>query len=325
MSHARLATLLLLPLAGVACSNAGEDLGIGLPGARAMSAQVFYDRDFSGTATQADTAFAGLRVFALVAGTQDTAGSATTDANGLVDFSNLTPGQYTIAVDSLQVLGDTMVTTLTPARVTIANTGAAPFISARVGFPVLTVTGARTGTPGRKVVVAATVVAGSQSFSDTTVHVRDGGAAIRLTQATVTFGGLVLPGDGVRVLGRIGSRGGQPVLDTAQIVLVFPGAAPVPDTLTSDEAARALAGIRDADLVRVTAGEITTTSPQGADLQVTIDDGSGPLDVLVGAALVGPSGPFVPGDSLNVAGVLVPGGGGRWRLRPRATQDIIIF
>jgi len=325
MSRVRLASLTLLSLAGVACGNAGEGLGIGLPANGALSTQIFYDRDFSGTPSPADTAFAGLQVFALVAGTQDTVGTATTNANGVANFTNLPPGQYTIAVDSAQVLGDTMITTLIPARVSITSRGTAPFISVRVGYPVLTVPEARAGAVGRKVVVSATVLAGVQSFSDTTAHVRGVGAALRLTQATVVVGGQVVPGDLVRVLGRIRTRNGQPVLDSVQIVLVNIGPKPAPDTLTSAEAAQALLGARDADLVRVTAGEITDTLTQGADLRVTIDDGTGPLEVLIDPALSLPSGMFLVGDSLNVAGVLVPGGGGSWQLKPRTSQDIVIF
>lgn len=325
MSRARLATLTLLWLAGLSCSNDGADLGIALPGGGGISAQIYYDRDFSGNPTAADTAFAGLPVFLLVAGTQDTVGTDTTDANGAVNFSNLTSGPFTVSVDSALVLGDSMVTTLTPARATVTSGAAAPFISIRVGYPVLTIQEARSGAAGRKVVVAATVLAGSQSFSDTTVHVRDTGGALRLTQIVVTIGGTVLPGDQVRLLGRIASRTGQPVLDSARIALVGLGPAPVADTLTSAEAANALVGTRDADLVRVIAGAVTDTLTVGADFRVTIDDGSGPLEVLIDSALQLGAGPFVPGDSLNVAGVLVPLGGGNWQLKPRAQLDITVF
>lgn len=326
MSSSRSVALALLVVAGLACDNAGADLGFGLPSGRSLSAQIYFDSDFSGTATAADTTIAGIRVFLLVGGTRDTVDSATTDATGLVGFTNLTPGPYTISVDSAQALGDTLLTTLTPAAVTITSSGPTPFISARLGYPELTVAGVRGATAGRKVVIAATVLAGGQTFSDTSAFVRDTSGALRLTSAAVTVGGSVIPGDLVRVLGRVGSRNGQPVLDSARIALFFPGFAnPAADTLTSNEAAGALAGARDADLVRVTAGEITDTSTQGLDFRVTIDDSSGPLEVLLDARLQVPTAPFVLGDSLNVAGVLVPLGAGTWQLRPRSQQDITIF
>lgn len=325
MSRARLTTLTLSLLAGLGCSNAGDNLGFGPPSRGAMSAQVYYDLDFDGGPSGPDTTIAGLAVYLLVAGTQDTVATDSTDANGVVDFANLLPGQYSIAVDSLQVLGDTMVTVLTPNRVTLTNRGAAQFISARVGYPILTIAEARTAAAGRKVVVSGTALAGPQAFSDTTAYLRASGSAIRLTRAAVTFGGSVLPGDLVRVLGLTASRTGQPVLDSARMVLLFPGALPAEDTLTSAEAANALVGARDADLVRVVAGEVVDTLGQGADFRVTLDDGSGPLEVLLDAALQLGPGPVVPGDSLNVAGVLVPLGGGNWQLKPRAQLDITVF
>ncbi len=325
MFRLRLATATVVLLAGLGCSNAGEDLGFGLPSGGAMSAQVYYDRDFSGGASAGDTAFAGLPVFLLVAGTHDTVATDTTDANGVVNYSNLSPAQYSIAVDSAKVLGDSMVTTLTPSRVTISSRGQPQFISARAGYPVLTITQVRAGLAGRKVVVAATVLAGRQSFSDTTAHLRDAGSALRLTSVAVTVGGTVVPGDLIRTLGLIASRNGQPVLDSARIVLVFPSGPPSADTLTSAEAATAVGGARDADLVRVVQAAVTDTLTVGADFRATVDDGSGPLDLLIDAALQLGSAPLVPGDSVNASGVLVPQGGGVWQLKPRGGQDISVF
>jgi hypothetical protein len=326
MSSLRPAALALVTFGALACDNAGSDLGVGLPAGRALSAQIYFDSDFSGTATAADTTIAGIRVYLMVGGTQVVLDSTTTDATGLVGFTNLEPGPYTISVDSAQALGDSLLTTLTPAVVTVTNTGPTPFISARLGYPELTVSGARGAAAGRRVVVAATVLAGGQLFGDSSAFVRDSTGAIRLPGSVVSAGGSVIPGDLVRVLGRVGSRGGQPVLEAARIALFFPGFAnPAPDTLTSAEAANALAGARDADLARVLAGEITDTITQGADFLVTIDDGSGPLGVLIDGLLRLPTVAFVPGDSLNVLGVLAPLGGGTWQLRPRAQQDLTVF
>lgn len=326
MSRLRLAAIPAVLLAGLACGNAGENLGLSLPGNGSMSAQVYYDRDFSGGPSPADTAFAGLTVFLLVAGTQDTVATDTTDANGAVSFSGLQPAQYSIAVDSLQVLGDSMVTTLTPSRVALSSRGQPQFISARAGYPILTVAQARAGTAGRKVVVAATILAGRQSFSDTTAHVRDaGGGALRLTRTTVTTGGSLVPGDVVRALGLIGSRNGQPVLDSAVIALAFTGPQPSADTLASAEAATAAGGSRDADLVRVVQAAVTDTLTVGADFRATVDDGSGPLEMLIDVRLqLGPM-PLAPGDSVDAVGVLVPVGGGAWQLKPRVGQDITVF
>ncbi len=310
----------------VACGNAGDGLGIKLPAGPNVVAQVFYDRNFDNGPSAGDTAFAGIKIYLLVAGTRDTVDSAITDVAGAVAFTSPPVGPYTIAVDSVAALGDSMVISLNPATVTVAANGPTALIVGRLGYPVVSIGAARASTPGRRVVIRGEVLAGRQTFSDTTAYVRDSSGAIRLTAATVLVGGFTNPGDSVRVLGTVGQRTGQPVLDAARMALVQPSAAfPGYDTLTTSLADNALGGSKDADLAFVGGTAIIDTLTVGADFRVTVDDGSGPLEVLFDSLLQVNTAQFIPGDSVRATGVLVPTGGGHWELRPRQKQDATVF
>jgi hypothetical protein len=189
----------LLGATAIACSNAGDGLGIKLPAGPNVVAQVFYDRNFDNGPSAGDTAFAGIKIYLLVAGTRDTVDSATTVAAGAVSFASPAVGPYIIAVDSAAALGDSMVMTLTPATVTVVANGPTALIVGRLGYPVVSIGAARSSAAGRRVVIRGEVLAGRQTFSDTTAYVRDTSGAIRLTGAAVLVGGFTNPGDTVRV------------------------------------------------------------------------------------------------------------------------------
>lgn len=309
------------------CGNAGDEFGINLPPAPGIAAQLFVDRDFNEVFSQRDTILAGVRVFLLVAGGQgDTIAVDTTDVNGQVAYINLAPGPYTLSVDSVGSLGDSLFTFLTPASVQVVLSGPVPLFAIRLGFPTDDVPGVRGSAVGRRVVTSGIVLSGPQFFSDTSAFLRDDGGAIRLTSATVLIGNFVTPGDSVRVLGTVAVRNGQPVLDAAEIVLLIPGInAAIVDTITTAAAATAQGGALDADLVRIQAAGVTDSASVGGDYTITVDDGSGPVIVVVDSVLALNPTAVVPGDSLRVNGVLVPTGTGSWVLKPRITSDLTVF
>jgi hypothetical protein len=313
-------------LSALACGNAGEELGFGLPGNGALQAQFFVDRDWNGVFNVGDTTITGLQVHLVSANALDTVATGVTNANGAVVFPGLLPGPYTVRIDSAQVLGDSFVVTMVPARATVGNGGTAPTILVRLGFPQVTAAAARTSPAGRRVIVLTELLAGPGTFKDTTAHVRDTTAALRLTRVTLQGGGPLLPGYIVRVLGRVASRAGQPVLDSTQMVLLaLSTAPPAPDTVTTAEAATAKGGTLDANLVRVANAEVLSSVGQGGDVVVTLDDGSGPLEMRIDSLLQATPGFFTPGDSITALGVLVSKGAGGWEFRLRSAQDLTIF
>jgi hypothetical protein len=320
------------PMAGLlalvsGCNNAGEDLGIALPAKRDASALVVYDRNFDGLATLGqDTTRAGITVRLLYAGTNQVEDAQVTDAAGVVNFFKVSIGSYTIRVDSVPALGDSMVTVLSPATIQVYNSGNPPGILALLTYRVVPTTGVRSAPVGRRLVTTGVMLSTPPLFSDTTAFLRDTAGAIRLTAPAIAGAPFVIPGDSVRVLGTVRVRDGQRVLDSARISLVTPtGVFPGADTLTSAAAASAAGGTRDADLVFVGATAVLAAVPDGAGFLVSLDDGSGPVEMALDSTLGFLASPALPGDSVDVTGVLVPTGLGTWRIRPRIAGDFLVY
>jgi hypothetical protein len=309
-----------------ACDNAGSDLGISLPANRDASAQVVYDRNFDGLPNPGDTTKAGITVRLLYSGTTTVRDAQVTDAFGAVNFFKIPIGSYTIRVDSLAALGDSMVTVLSPANIQVYNSGPPPLITALLTYRNVATAAVRTAPLGRRLVVTGVMLSTPPLFSDTTAFLRDSTGALRLTAPTIVGTTFLIPGDSVRVLGTASVRDGQRVLDSARVALVVrTGVFPDADTLTSAEAASAGGGTRDADLVFVGATQVLASIPNGAGFLVSLDDGSGPVEMALDSTLGFLGSPVVPGDSVDVTGVLVPTGNGTWRIRPRVVGDFAVY
>jgi hypothetical protein len=291
-----------------------------------FQATVLYDRDQNGAPSNADSALAGIPVYLKIPGGPDTLGVDTTDAQGRVAFLNIPNGPYAVEVDA-GVLGDSLATQLSPQAVQVVSTGQPGSMIALLRFPSQTVASARALSIGSRVLVTGEVLAGPQSARDTSGAFRDSTSAVRLTGVRVLIGSVSLPGDTARVLATVGVRNGQKVLDLAAISLVSAnGPPPVGDTLTTAAAATAVTGTRDADLISLVGAEILGTAAANGDLTVTLDDGSGPLEMVVDSILQIAPGIFIVGDSLSGQGILVPKtGGASWQFRPRFRQDFTIF
>jgi len=310
-----------------ACDNAGADLGIALPSDRGASALVVYDRNFDGFATAPqDTTKAGITVRLLYAGTSQVEDVQVTDAAGVVNFFKIPIGSYTIQVDSVPALGDSMVSLLSPATMQVYNSGNPPGILALLTYRKATTDEVRAAPLGRRLVISGVMLSTPPLFSDTTAFLRDTAGAIRLAAPVILGAPSLLPGDSVRVLGTVRVRDGQRVLDSARIAFIFPtGVFPGADTLTSAQAASAAGGIRDADLVFVRATAVLAAVPNGAGFLVSLDDGSGPVEMALDSTLGFLGSPAVPGDFVDVTGVLVPTGLGTWRIRPRIPADFLVY
>ena len=145
----------------------------------------------------------------------------------------------------------------------------------------------------------------------------------------------LLPGDGVRILGRAAQEAGQPILREGEPFLLTQQAVlPQPLELNTATAATADGGLRDAALVRIRDADIVDTAtvigPFGRDLRMTVDDGSGPLDMIL-LELGGFNLGQVHPDSFSIragVGLLVPsqaaGGLVSWQLIPRSSLDLTV-
>lgn len=312
-------------LAITACVNEGSDLGFGPEATSNIAVVVYLDRDGSRTPTALDTVYRGARVGLFIRNSVDTFRTGTTDAAGVVRFTALPLGEYRLAVvpgsigDSIEVQKvDTNEVRLTAGIDTLG-------VLARLGYPEVSIREARNLPAGRRVFIRGIILAGVQSFSDTTSHVSDSSGQVRLTRVSLR-GGLTenAPGDSVSVLGITSSRAGQPTLDQSIIARFATRPAPIPLPVSTGTAATASNGALDAALVQITGAIISDTATIAPDFRVVVSDGTGSLSMILDARHNFPRNVFAPGRSLNARGVLVPDGVGGWVFKPRGLGDVTL-
>jgi hypothetical protein len=307
------------------CSNAGGDLGFEPLGNGTVAAFIYLDRNGDLTPSGgADTAFAGVRLGLVVAGTTDTAFSATTDALGNVVFSNVPFGNYRFVVDTATVDDSMQIQAIDSVNVRLSGNVRQQLVTIRLGYPLLTVAEARAATTGLKVFIEGMILSGIGIFGDTTAHIIDNGVAIRLTSA-INGGPAAQPADSARVSGTVSIRAGQPVLEDAVVIVYRLGfTTPAFTQLTTMLAANADTTAQDAALVGITAADVIDTATVGADFHVGVDDGSGRVVMVLDGDLTFPLAQIDLGDAVTARGILVPTGSGTWVLKPRGQADVTI-
>jgi hypothetical protein len=325
MKPSGLAVLAALIGLGAACSNAGSDLGPLPASFRSIPIAVFLDRDGSNSLTAGDTVYGGARVSLRPHKGGGILQTVSSSPNGDAEFKNVPLGQYSVTVDSAS-LGDTLaVGRVDPGSLLIRDQDNVPQITIRLTYPEVSIRNARTAPLGRRLLLRGLILAGVQSFRDTTSHISDTSSQIRLTRVALR-GGITgnNPGDSVTVLGTVSTRAGQPTLDQAIISLLGTRPSPIPVSLLTSVAAGASGGVLDAGLVQLTA-IITDTLTVAPDFHVTGNDGSGPIIIVLDPIGGFFRGAFLPGKTMSIRGVLVPDGAGQWRLKPRSPADAIVF
>jgi len=307
-----------------ACQNSGSSLGFDLSRTAAINVLLYLDRDGSRTPTSLDTSFAKARVALLYRGTTDTVRAVQSSAIGIARFDAVPVGQYRVTVVPSSIGDSIVVAAIDSADVTVSAQDTAQSVLVRLSYPEVTIRQARALPLGKRAFIRGVVLAGVQSFRDTTSHVSDSSGQIRLTRVALK-GGLTgnNPGDSVSVLGVASSRAGQPTLDQSLLTRIGSRPSPIPFSLSSATAATASGGLLDAALVQVIGVTISDTVAVSPDFQVTASDGSGPVKIILDANLPFPRTIFRPGRSMNVKGVLVPDGLGGWTLKPRDGSDVV--
>lgn len=317
-----LLSALVLP---AACNNAGDDVTFGPFPTGQIGVLVFLDRDGNSVASPADTVFAGARVALLSQRSNDTLATRLTDATGFALFDTLPIGEYRVAIDTLSIGDSIQVAAVDSSNVQLVNGGPAIGVVARLAFPEVSLKAVRSLASGKRVFVRGIILAGVQSFSDTTSHLADTSGTLRLTEVSLA-GGLAgnNPGDSVVVLGRTGVRATQPVLTQSRVIRLATRPAPIPSPVSTATAASANNGLLDAALIQITSALISDTVTVAPNFHVTVSDGTGNLIVVLDANIPFLRTAFAPGRFMNTRGVLVPDGAGQWRLKPRVGQDVIL-
>jgi hypothetical protein len=156
------------------------------------------------------------------------------------------------------------------------------------------------------------------------MHVQDTSVAIRTTRVRATA---AQQGDSVRVRGTTGARAGQRTLDDITTFVLRPSFLPPATTVTSLQAASASSGLLDAQQLQVLLATVTDTATVGNDFRLTVNDGSGALEVLLHGTAVPPVPPglYVPGNRFDIVGLAIPKTStpGVWQLVPRSPADLV--
>jgi uncharacterized repeat protein (TIGR01451 family) len=314
--------LLAAAAVALACSGADDVTRVDIDATGAVAGLLFLDVGGDGEIGPGDTPTPGLQVL-LGPGGSGTLRQATTDSLGSFLFENVPVGTYTLSVSAAS-LGDTLeVGAGTSVTVVQGETA-----TAEVGltFPILEVEQIAGFPVGRRVVTSGIALNSRLSFGDGRVHIRGATDALRAVGvARLTLS----PGDSVRLIGRTAVDGGRAVLeDVSASVLAGLVTIPSPVEVTTATAATAQGGALDAELVRIEDARVLDTLTVGGDVIATVDDGSGPVEVLLQAFQPYPPGLLRPDPVFRVAsltGLLVPfegTGGPAWRLVPRGLTDI---
>ena len=303
------------------CDNAGEDRLLGIEATGVVAGVVYFDGNATRQLEDDEERLAGIRVGLVIAGTRDTLASATSDDEGVFTLSDVLVGNYRVVVDSTTV-GDSALV----ARVDTADLSVRPGdtleVDIAISFPLLTVAEVLALPLGEKVFVDGIALNGWETFGDSTIHVADTSGTLRAVRAGP---GPIFSGDSVRLRGAIVTRNGRVALDLdrATPMVLAIAELPAPDTVTTAVAATAGDGGLDAGFVRIDSARVTDTTTVGDDLVVTVDDGSGALEVVLDGDIAFAPEPFlVPGADLRASGLLVPAGSGVWQVKLRADADV---
>jgi hypothetical protein len=331
--RSRLLALAAAALAA-ACANAGEDRLLSIRATGIVMGEVYFDLNGNDTRDPSDSGIVGVRIVLLVRGTSDTAATATTTTGGSYRMDGIPVGSYNVTL-ATGFLADTAVLVTSPVSdVTVQPNDSVTFVVG-VTYPRVSVAEALTWTLNRRVFVEGLAVNRRVfTYSDTTVSLVSNARYIRLGK--IFFVSALdgpAEGESLRVRGTTSmSRLGQRSLE--EVTAVFGGGIkflPAAFSLTTQEAATADLGQKDAALAQVSGAGVSDTATVAGDFRLTVDDGSGPLEVLLDRAALPPflpaqgPVPYVPGDTLDIVGILAPTGTGTgvWRLKPRKTDDIV--
>jgi hypothetical protein len=204
--------------------------------------------------------------------------SATTNNLGTFVIQNLPVGDYAVSVDNATVPDSLRVIKIDSARVRVAANDT-PTVVVTFSFPTMTARAIRQQLAGKRVFIEGTTLNSWATYGDSTLHIADTSGVLRVTRVAPAN---VTSGVRVRVLGTTDARDGQNTLTDASVFVIASAPVPAPTVTTTNIAARADAGKLDAALVQVNGAAIlgaqTTLS---GDFLLTVNDGSGTLEVLI--------------------------------------------
>ena len=327
MSTTRRLAVTAALLAAAACSNAGETKLLSVSATGVVKGLVYFDLDGNSAPTTGDDSVKGMRVSLLTKSSGDTVATAVSLTSGQFRMANVPVGTYRVVVDTTLLADTAVIAKIDSTEVTVVPGDSNQFFVG-AGYPHVSVRAARTTvTLGHKVFLEGIVLNAPGNFRDTTMHIQDTSAAIRTTRVLATQ---AQPSDSVRVRGKVSTRSGQRTLDNITTFVLRASFLPPVATVTSAKAVTAAGGTRDAQQLQVLLATITDTLSTGGDFLLTVNDGTGALEVLLDGTADPQFRPpllpglFVPGNKFDIIGLAVPSStAGIWRLKPRNAAELI--
>lgn len=313
--------LLLALAAGCAESDASYVHQVSETGI--LDGQVFVDLARTGSRSGEDPGVRNLRIAFVQVGTSDTVVVATSDTSGVFGVRDVPVGRFR-AIPDPSVLGDSLeITLIDPSDAQVRplrNTEVAVALS----FHIRSIAEILEGPEGFRLFARGEALNAIGSLPGNALHLRQGGRAIRITDATSTT---YAPGDTLLVLGRTLRAAGRMTMTQGTGRRVREVAAtPAPVALTTARAATADGGATGADFVLVTGAEVLDVRTSFGELILTVNDGSGPLVVrFPGGFLFDLRVTEIEvGEVLDIQGILLRASQGpSWELRPRVAFDIM--
>ncbi len=285
----------------------------------------YFDADGSESETQPDEPYEDLWVKLVTLG-GGTVARADTDSLGRFLMPQIPVGAYRVVLDEALAPDSVLVFGVDEPTPFVVAGGDTAQVVLRVAFGTVPLAEVRASPPGRRVITHGIALNPRNSFGDGVVHLQEGDVYLRATD--VARSGLNA-GDSVRFIGITAVDQGQPVLtDVRSVVLIDEAVLVIPRSLSTAAAASAAGGTLDAALVRIQNAAVVDTASTGSDLVVTVNDGSGPLALVLRGFIGFNRQPFIPGVATieEAVGLLVPVQTGpgqiRWRMTPRFEGDV---
>lgn len=314
-------TAALVLLTTGACDENAAERVLDIDATGSVLGLAYVDRNGNGQLDLTDGPQPNVRVHLTAVGGGTPVATALSNTLGTFEFRNVPAGDYQARLDSTSLPDSLRLVRIDSTRFRVAAADSVGLL-VTLSFANATVASARALPAGRRVFIEGVTLNGLGTFGDSTLHIADSTGAIR---ATRVLSGTVNAGTRVRVLGTTELRDGQQTLADATVTPITPASQPQPAVVTTQGGANANNGALDAALVQVTAAPIVGATPTATgDFLISVNDGSGLLEVLIDRSTGINTAAFIPGAQLTAVGVLVTAGTGKWQLKPRTAADLTV-
>ncbi|MEM7415841.1 MAG: hypothetical protein AAF389_10125 [Gemmatimonadota bacterium] len=317
------AAALLVALA-TSCEDATNIELLEIPESGVVAGLAYLDLNGNGSFDTGDSVLVDV-IVELTTGGSLIVAADTTDTAGAYVMENVPLGRYGLAVAS-SILADSLESVAADTVTVLVGDTAVLDVGAT--FPNISLEEALASPAGLRVFTSGIALGPRVSFGDGQVHFR--GATGFLRALNVERVGISI-GDSVRLRGRVVTDNARPALDSVTVDVLINSAALVnPTPGSTGFVASADGGALDGGLAQIDSAEITDTMTVGDDFHVWVDDGSGPLEIVLRGFLNPNPAPFAPDWVVRIdaaTGLVSPfddGGTVRWRMLPRQPNEVLL-